>query len=253
MIGRELHTSTQEGDYERHHRITEPACRRDQLYTTAVHSSAHPESATEELRSTKLVGSNQTQTVTNNYIGGRKTLPSREKRTMGLLDDINDEQLATGSELLRTVVPGYDYRSHEQLRQTTDKLREKLRRDLTQALRRLDAVHDRLYDAGRRTEAERVTTLKNEFETMRRRVDTGQSGGGSIRNVAFNDENTLLTLIEYDATLVTTSETLVDQTGAMADPTAEDDIDDQLAECERTISEFERAFRERRDRLSGLR
>lgn len=172
---------------------------------------------------------------------------------MTLLEEIDEGELSTSSRVLRTVVPGYDYRSQEQLKRTDETLREKLRQDLTQALRQLDDVHDRLYDADRTSMLERVTGLRDEFETMRRRVETGSSGGGAVRNVAVADESELVALIEYDAKLVDTSEALVDHTAVLADQTEDADLVDLIAQCERAISEFDRAFRERQDRLNGIR
>ncbi|MFB6151293.1 MAG: hypothetical protein ABEJ40_05750 [Haloarculaceae archaeon] len=67
---------------------------------------------------------------------------------MSLLDDVDEGKLSTNSALLKRVVPGYDYRTHEARAATDRAIREKLERDLDDAKRALDDASDRLYEAG---------------------------------------------------------------------------------------------------------
>jgi hypothetical protein len=171
---------------------------------------------------------------------------------MGFLEEIDDGQLSTSSRLLRRIMPRYDYRSHERLKETDEKLRKKLLRDLTQTIHRLEGLHDRLYDEDRRAEANRVTGLRDRLETMRRRVRTARSGGGATRDLVVEVESDLLALVEYDATLIEASEELAAHAAEPNLGEGEGTLTDWFAECNEAIDEFERAWQNRRDRLDGL-
>jgi hypothetical protein len=170
---------------------------------------------------------------------------------MGLLDDIDDGEVSANSRLLRTAVPGYDYRSQESFESTDERLRAKVRRDLTEAKRVLDEVHDALYDAGRRAETERVASIRETAETVQRRIETSRTGGGAARHLVVEDEAALVPLIEHDATLVERSEALVDRVNGLAVDAP--NLEDDLTACEQAVRELRNAFRSRRDHLDGLR
>lgn len=172
---------------------------------------------------------------------------------MGLLDEIDDGAVSANSLRLRAVVPGYDYRSQESFKETDEQLRTKLRRDLTEVKQRLDEVHDDLYDSDRRAEMEAVASVRDSVETIQRRVEAGQSGGGGVRDLVVDDESHLVALIEYDATLVEQSETLVEEGLELVEKGDDADLRSAVEAYEREVQEFRRAFRSRRDYLDGLR
>jgi hypothetical protein len=170
---------------------------------------------------------------------------------MGLLDDIDDEEISANSRLLRTVVPGYDYRSQKSFEATDERLRTKVRRDLIEAKQLLDGVHDGLYDAGRRDEMEQVASVRESIETVQRHVETAQSGGGGARHLVVEDESHIPDLIEHDATLVERSEALVERLEGLSIDSS--NLTSELTACEQDARELRGAIRSRRDYLDGLR
>ena len=170
---------------------------------------------------------------------------------MGLLDDIDDEEISANSQLLRKVVPGYDYRSQESFEATDKRLRTKVRRDLIEAKQLLDEVHDGLYDAGRWDEIEQITSVRETIETVQRRVEVAHSGGGGARHLVVENQANVIGLIEHDATLVKRSEALVEQIKALAVDSP--DLASEVTACKREARELRDAIQSRRDYLDGLR
>lgn len=170
---------------------------------------------------------------------------------MGLLDEIQDGELEASSRL-EVLIPGYDYRSQESFRETDEKLRQKFRDDLSRALTRLDDASDKLYREERTDEVERLSSLRDTVERQRRRIGTGQTGGGATRGLTQRSEADLLSLVEYDASLLEASEQVAEQSETLLEAVHESGAKAEFAECEQAIREFERTFDQRRDHLNGL-
>ncbi|WP_436908537.1 hypothetical protein [Halosimplex marinum] len=173
---------------------------------------------------------------------------------MTLLDDIDDGDLSAKAALLRETVPGYDYRVREASVETDRKLRDKIRRDLGETKGSLDDVSERLYRRGERDLVAAVDDLKADVERVRQRAATAPTGGGSVRDLAVEEEESLVALVEHDASLVAELERVDDATDDLRAEVAEAGgaVASRLRECEAAVADLDRAFTRRRDHMEGL-
>lgn len=173
---------------------------------------------------------------------------------MTLLDDIDDDELAVDSWNLRRIVPGYDYRVRETGVETDRQVREKIRRDLRTAASTLDDATDALYRRGERDRIERVDEVQADVERVRQRVTTAPSGGGATRDLAVDEQEALVALVEYDATLVETAERVVDCADRIRSAVDGDgSVATRLSECDAAVTDLDRAFTQRQEHMDGLR
>jgi hypothetical protein len=172
---------------------------------------------------------------------------------MTLLDDIDDE-LAVDSWNLRRIVPGYDYRTRDSGVETDRQIREKLGRDLRTAASTLDDVSDVLYRRGERDRIERVDELHADVERVRQRITTAPAGGGSTRDLAVDEQEALVVLVEYDAKLVEGVQEVLDGADRIREAVDADEvIEPHVRECGAAVDDLDRAFTGRQEHMDGLR
>jgi len=172
---------------------------------------------------------------------------------MTLLDDIDDE-LAVDSWNLRRIVPGYDYRTRDSGVETDRQIREKLGRDLRTAASTLDDVSDVLYRRGERDRIERVDELHADVERVRQRITTAPAGGGSTRDLAVDEQEALVALVEYDAKLVEGVQEVLDGADRIREAVdADEAVEPHVRECGAAVDDLDRAFTGRQEHMDGLR
>lgn len=172
---------------------------------------------------------------------------------MTLLEDIDDGDLSANSSVLRRFLPGYDYRSRETTAETDRTVRRKIDRDLGEVTKTLDDVSDRLYRREERDLVEALGRLESDVERLRSRVTSAASGGGTVRNLAVENEEALVALVEYDASLVAGVEDLLDRADEIR--AAVDDgrpVEPLVTDCEAAVDDLDRTFTQRQDYMEGL-
>jgi len=172
---------------------------------------------------------------------------------MTLLDDIDDGDLSANSSVLGRFMPGYDYRSRETTAETDRTVRRKVDRDLGEVTKTLDDVSDRLYRRDDRDLVEALDRLESDVERLRTRVTSASSGGGTVRNLAVEDEEALVALVEYDASLVAGVEDLLDRADEIR-AAVEDGrpVEPLVTDCETAVDDLDRTFTRRQDYMEGL-
>lgn len=172
---------------------------------------------------------------------------------MTLLDDIDDGDISANSSVLRRFLPGYDYRSREATAETDRTVRRKVERDLGEVSRILGDVSDVLYRRDERDLVEAVDRLDADVGRLRSRATAASSGGGSVRDLTVEDEEALVALVEYDASLVAGVDDLLDHADEIR--SAVDggrSVEALVREGETTVEELDRTFTRRQDYMEGL-
>jgi len=172
---------------------------------------------------------------------------------MTLLDDIEGDTLSANSAVLRRTVPGYDYRTRDTLATTDQKIRDKIDRDLGSAKQLVDDAADRLYRQDRRESVDDLDRVKAEIERLRRRVTTAPGGGGAVRDLAVDEDEALVALVEYDASLLEGVEAIVEHGQDLKSAVQKQEpINPYLDACETAITRLHSEFTKRQDQMNGL-
>lgn len=172
---------------------------------------------------------------------------------MTLLDDIDDGNLSANSSVLRRFLPGYDYRSREATAETDRTVRRKIDRDLKEVTKTLTDLSDRLYRRDERDLVETVERLEADVERLRRRVTAAAAGGGTVRDFAVENEEALVALVEYDASLVEGVADLLDRAEDIrAAVDGGQPVKPLVTESAAAVDALDRTFTQRQDYMEGL-
>jgi len=173
---------------------------------------------------------------------------------MGLLDDIEAEELEESTKTLRKTVPGYDYRQKEKRAETDRKLREKITREIKKTRSNLDSVSDMAYDDGKRGVVEEISEVIDSLMKLEKKAESSPQGG-RVGKIDSSEEEDMIGLLEKDAKLVRDAETLSGATDELEQAVIEgktEGIEKRLRELRKTTDDVERTFEGRKDLIKGL-
>jgi hypothetical protein len=172
---------------------------------------------------------------------------------MTMLDDIDEGGFSESGALIRKTVPGYDYRRRRKGAETDRKVRDKVERDLGGIKKRLDSVSDTLYQRDKRDLVADIDELVTDVETLRQRIKTAAGGGGSVRDLAVEEEEALVSLVEYDASLIAQVEEIDAHVADLRDASDEGEaMESLIRECKQAVANLDHTFTQRQDYMEGL-
>lgn len=173
---------------------------------------------------------------------------------MGLLEDIDEDRYDASPNLLRAIVPGYDYRTKDKRRETDRQIREHIRTDLGQIQRRLDDIQDILHRQDRDGPVKDVTDLKDQIGHLKDLIEATESGGGILTGLGDASDEDYIDLIEHDADLIEAVEDTAEETDMLFKRITDglEEPGPRLQELRADLRELEERIQERRDFLTGL-
>lgn len=165
---------------------------------------------------------------------------------MSLLEQIDEDDYSASSRVLRSVIPGYDYRKREKRATTDRRVREAIRTEINDVEERLDDCRRELFEQDE--DLERVAKLNRRISTFAESVEAAPSGGGFLNGESAPDDEAMVSLVKQDAKVIDALEKLQDRLDAMYEA-KDDDMIDTVREQFRTVKE---TFSEREKILKRL-
>lgn len=146
----------------------------------------------------------------------------------------------------------YAYQSVSTAQKTNEQLQSQLQRDIDGVKARLDDIHDKLYDAGRRDQLEHVRSVLESVSNTEHQIDQTVRSKPTADGSGRIPEKRQETLTKTHEALIETSDELVSLVRD-AHYASDDELDrDTFQACEQFLSELNQALAKRDDVLSTV-
>lgn len=163
---------------------------------------------------------------------------------MSLLEKIDDDDYSASSRVLRSVIPGYDYRKREKRADTDRRVRDAIRTEISDAEKRLDDCRRELFEHDE--ELGKVAKLNRRLSTFAENVESAPGGGGFLNGDSSPDDEAMVELVKQDAKVIDALKDLQDRLDTMYEKKDADilsNVRKQLREVEDRFSEREKILK----------
>lgn len=165
------------------------------------------------------------------------------------------EPSSTGSKILKSIVPGYDYRAKKDRLNTDYAVRNKLTRELDKSYDTLKEIGSLAYNDGCRDILQHITAAEGSIDLFKNKIENAAYGLSPFFKQEHVGDANIIKLIEFDANLVDELSVVTNATDLIYDNVLEgktSDITIQMRKLKRDVDRMSNKFKDREDFLMNI-